>query len=136
MQSEERVAEERHLRDGRLQEKRYSCGSPLQNEMRPHGGLLQAGAFVYDPTRMRFYKGNEELTLSGKERGLLLFFMQHPEQVFARDVIYEHVWDDAIIINENTVMVYINRLRSKIERDRQNPEHIITVRGWGYRFVP
>ena len=42
----------------------------------------------------------------------------------------------AIAIDDNAIMVYINRLRSKIEKDRQKPEHIITVRGMGYRFLP
>ena len=49
-------------------------------------------------------------------------------------MIYEQVWGTTIAIDDNAIMVYINRLRSKIEKDRQKPEHIITVRGMGYRF--
>ena len=57
-------------------------------------------------------------------------------QVYTKDMIYEQVWGTTIAIDDNAIMVYINRLRSKIEKDRQKPEHIITVRGMGYRFLP
>ncbi len=85
---------------------------------------------------MRFFKGEEELNLSGRERSLLLLFLRHPNQVFTKDMIYESVWGDAGPVDNDTIMVYINRLRSKVETDRQNPKHILTVRGLGYRFVP
>lgn len=97
---------------------------------------LTCGPFSYDSSAMRFYKDGEELILSAKEGALLLLFMKHPQQVFTKDMIYEHVWGNTIAIDDNAIMVYINRLRSKIEADRQNPQHVITVRGLGYRFVP
>lgn len=97
---------------------------------------LTCGPFSYDTSTMRFYKNGEELLLSAKECTLLLLFMKHPQQVFTKDMIYEHVWGNTIAVDDNAIMVYINRLRGKIEEDRQNPQHIITVRGLGYRFVP
>lgn len=101
-----------------------------------HSKLLEVGPFSYDSTTMRFYKNGEELILSAKEGALMLFFMQHPQQVFTKDMIYEQVWGTSVAIDDNAIMVYINRLRSKIEDDRQNPQHIVTLRGLGYRFVP
>lgn len=101
-----------------------------------HADILECGPFTYDISSMRFYKNKEELILSVKEGALLLLFMKHPQQVFTKDMIYEHVWGNTIAIDDNAIMVYINRLRSKVEIDRQNPKHIITVRGLGYRFVP
>ncbi len=98
--------------------------------------ILESGPFSYDTSTMRFYKNGEELILSSKESTLLLLFMKHPQQVFTKDMIYEHVWGTAVAVDDNAIMVYINRLRSKIEDDRQSPKHIITVRGLGYRFVP
>ena len=98
--------------------------------------ILESGPFSYDTSTMRFYKNGEELILSSKESTLLLLFMKHPQQVFTKDMIYEHVWGTAVAIDDNAIMVYINRLRGKIEDDRQSPKHIITVRGLGYRFVP
>ena len=98
--------------------------------------LLECGPFSYKTSTMRFYKDEEEVILSSKESSLLLLFMRHPNQVFTKDMIYEHVWGNTIAIDDNAIMVYINRLRGKIEKDRQKPAHIITVRGLGYRFVP
>ncbi len=97
---------------------------------------LECGPFRYDTSAMRFYKDGVELILSSKEGALLLLFMKHPQQVFTKDMIYEHVWGNTIAVDDNAIMVYINRLRGKIEEDRQNPRHIITIRGLGYRFVP
>lgn len=97
---------------------------------------LSCGPFSYDTATMRFYKNGEELILSSKESALLLLFMKHPQQVFTKDMIYEHVWGNTVAIDDNAIMVYINRLRGKIEEDKQNPKHIITLRGLGYRFVP
>ena len=101
-----------------------------------HSDTIQCGPFTYESSTMRFYNDGEELMLSSKESALLLLFIKHPGQVYTKDMIYEQVWGTTIAIDDNAIMVYINRLRSKIEKDRQKPEHIITVRGMGYRFLP
>lgn len=97
--------------------------------------VLECGPFSYNTSTMRFYKGDEEIVLSSKEASLMLLFMKHPGQVFTKDMIYEHVWGNTIAVDDNAIMVYINRLRGKIEVNRQKPEYIVTVRGLGYRFV-
>ncbi len=97
---------------------------------------IVCGPFLCDTTTMRFYKNNEELNLSEKERSLLLLFVRHPQQVFSKDMIYEQIWGNLIAVDDNAIMVYINRLRSKIEDNVKQPKHIITIRGVGYRFVP
>ena len=97
---------------------------------------LCCGPFRYDGATMRFFKGEEALDLSSREGALLLLFLQHPNQVFTKDMLYERVWGTAVAVDDNAIMVYINRLRGKIEADRQHPTHIRTVRGLGYRFVP
>ena len=81
-------------------------------------------------------KESKKLILSAKESALLLLFMKHPQQVFTKDMIYEHVWGNTVAIDDNAIMVYINRLRGKIEDNKQSPQHIITIRGLGYRFIP
>lgn len=98
--------------------------------------IIEKGRFRYDTTTLRFYKDNEEIILSSKENNLMLLFMSHPDQVFTKDMIYEHVWGTSIAVDDNTIMVYINRLRSKIEDDPTKPVYIQTVRGNGYRFCP
>ena len=95
---------------------------------------LIRGPFSYDSSTMKFYKDEQELVLSAKEAGLMLLFLKHPNQVFTKETIYEQVWGSGSV-DDNTIMVYINRLRSKIEKS-STPKHIITVRGIGYRFVP
>ena len=97
---------------------------------------ISCGPFLCDTTTMRFYKSNVELNLSEKERSLLLLFVRHPQQVFTKDMIYEQIWGNLIAVDDNAIMVYINRLRSKIEDNARTPQHIITIRGVGYRFVP
>ncbi|MDD6281962.1 MAG: helix-turn-helix domain-containing protein, partial [Oribacterium sp.] len=67
---------------------------------------------------------------------LLLLFLKNPQKIFSKDQIYEHVWQTDVAVDDNAIMVYINRLRQKIEEDPKRPVHILTVRGLGYRFVP
>lgn len=107
-----------------------------KNLVLDNSDVLEAGPFSYDSSTMRFYKNGEELILSAKESALLLLFMKHPQQVFTKDMIYEHVWGNTVAIDDNAIMVYINRLRGKIEDNKQSPQHIITIRGLGYRFIP
>lgn len=107
-----------------------------KNMVLDHSDVLDCGPFTYNTSTMRFYKGEEEISLSSKENSLMLLFMKHPGQVFTKDMIYEHVWGTSVAVDDNAIMVYINRLRGKIEEDRQKPEHIVTVRGLGYRFIP
>lgn len=98
--------------------------------------VLECGPFSYDYSTMRFYKGKEELILSSREAAIFLLFLQNPGQIFTKDMIYEKVWGTSVAVDDNAIMVYINRLRGKVEEDRQKPAHILTARGLGYRFVP
>ena len=85
---------------------------------------ISCGPFLCDTTTMRFYKNNVELNLSEKERSLLLLFVRHPQQVFTKDMIYEQIWGNLIAVDDNAIMVYINRLRSKIEDNASTPQQI------------
>lgn len=93
-----------------------------------------AGPFRYNNTTLRFYKGSEEIVLSSKENAIMKLFMDHVNRIFPKEMIYNMIWGDAIV-DENAVMVYINRIRQKIEDDPAKPKYIQTVRGLGYRFV-
>lgn len=97
---------------------------------------LSAGEFSYDGATMRFFRKEEEIVLSAREASLFLLFLAHPRQVFTKEMIYEQIWGNETAVDDNAIMVYVNRLRGKIEDDRRNPKHILTVRGLGYRFVP
>lgn len=97
--------------------------------------LIQGGAFAYDPATMRFTKNGEELVLSSKEAALMLLFLKNQNRVIPKDEIHGQVWGENFVMDDNGIMVYINRLRGKIEEDPKNPAHIVTVKGAGYRFV-
>lgn len=107
-----------------------------KSSMTSAGQTLTCGRFAYDILTFRFYKDGEEVLLSAKENSLMHLFMRRPEQVFTKDMIYEYVWSDTGAIDDNTIMVYINRLRNKVEDNPQKPDYIVTVRGLGYRFSP
>ena len=107
-----------------------------KNQVLYSSDILECGSFTYNTSTMRFYKNGEEIVLSSKESSLMLLFLKHPGQVFTKDMIYDHVWGNRVAVDDNAIMVYINRLRGKIEEDRQKPAHIVTVRGLGYRFNP
>ena len=79
-------------------------------------------------------KGNTEVFLSALEYRLLLVFLQNPGIVFSRKKLLEMIWDaTGEFINDNTLTVYIKRLRDKIETNPQEPEILLTVRGLGYK---
>lgn len=66
---------------------------------------------------------------------LLLFFCKHPNQLFSKSQLYEKVWNEEFLGEDNTVMVHIRKLREYIEDNPSEPQHLITVRGLGYKFV-
>ena len=96
--------------------------------------VIAAGPFRYDTRTLRFYKHDTEIILSAKENGMIKLFLDNIGQIIPKATIYELIWG-SIIVDENTIMVYINRLRQKIEDDPSKPKYIRTVRGKGYRFV-
>ena len=96
--------------------------------------IITAGPFRYNTSTLRFYKNGEEIVLSSKENAMMKLFMDNVNRIFSKDMIYDLIWGEAII-DENAIMVYINRLRQKIEDDPAKPVFIQTVRGLGYRFV-
>ena len=65
---------------------------------------------------------------------MMKMFLDNVNRVFSKEMLYELIWGEAIV-DENAIMVYINRLRQKIEENPAHPKFIQTVRGLGYRFV-
>ncbi len=75
------------------------------------------------------------IDLSPTETKLLVFFTRNPGKVFTRNQILDHVWGDHAFVEPRTVDVHVRRLRSRLEKDSENPEFIMTVRGIGYKFM-
>lgn len=82
----------------------------------------------------RAYRQGEEVQLSPREFDLLAILMHNHNAVLTRDLLLTRVWGIDFLGDTRTVDVHIRWLRMKIEEDPSNPEHIITVRGVGYRF--
>jgi two-component system phosphate regulon response regulator PhoB len=76
----------------------------------------------------------EEINLSPKEFRLLELFMSYPRRVWSREQLIEQVWGPDFLGDTKTVDVHIRWLREKLELDPSQPEYLITVRGFGYRF--
>jgi DNA-binding response OmpR family regulator len=95
--------------------------------------IISLGPFMLNTKTMHFFKNNEEVYLSGKELALVHLFMSHPKQVFTKEAIYQEVWGNTVV-DDNTIMVYINRLRSKLEDNAKEPKYLVTVWGVGYVF--
>ncbi len=80
-------------------------------------------------------KDGREVLLSALEYRLLLVFVNNPGNIITRDRLLNELWDAAgEFVTDNTLTVYIKRLREKIEDDPANPQIILTVRGTGYRL--
>jgi len=62
---------------------------------------------------------------------LFRFLMEHPGQVFTKEQLYTQVWNEAVV-DDNTITVYVKRIRNKIEDDPKQPRYLKTVRGIGY----
>lgn len=76
----------------------------------------------------------EEINLSPKEYRLLEVFMSYPRRVWSREQLIEQIWGADFLGDTKTVDVHIRWLREKLEKDPSQPEYLITVRGFGYRF--
>lgn len=95
---------------------------------------LIAGPFRYICDEMRLFKNEEEIVLSGKECLMMKYFLSNQNKILNKDQIYSGVWNSTIV-DDNTVMVHIRRLRIKIEDDPNQPVYLKNIRGSGYQFV-
>lgn len=98
-----------------------------------HGNYIIHDPFKFDLKTYKLYKNDVEIKLSSKETKLFKFFMEHPNQVFSKEELYQNVWHD-ILTDDNSIMVYIKYLRNKIEDNPSKPVYIKTVWGIGYQF--
>lgn len=97
---------------------------------------LHLGALTIDTDRAHVERDGVEIVLSALEYRLLLLFALNTGKLVTREQIRDALWDDAgTYIEENTLSVYIKRLRNKIEDDPQHPKLIETVRGLGYKAL-
>lgn len=96
---------------------------------------ITLGIFRLDLNQYQFFKEDVLVGLSSKETQLMQFFMENPNQVFTKDQIYSNVWEDSNT-DANTIMVFINHLRNKIEDNPKEVKYLKNVWGIGYAFYP
>ncbi|MBC3796101.1 response regulator transcription factor [Acetobacterium tundrae] len=99
-----------------------------QNELKSNGIIIKMD-------ENRVIKENSVVELTGAEYRLLCLLMQNPNMTLTRSLILDRLWDEnGNFVDDNTLSVYIRRLRRKIEEDPQKPLNIVTVRGVGYKW--
>ena len=112
--------------------------SRIRNILRryaPEHAVIQIGDLRVDADKGTLEKGDVPVPLSALEWRLLMMFLNNRGKLLTRDRLLEEIWDIAgDFVNDNTLTVYIKRLREKIEDDPQQPALIQTARGRGYRM--
>ncbi|MEA4926576.1 MAG: response regulator transcription factor [Syntrophomonadaceae bacterium] len=109
-------------------------GTALRKSGRSGSDFKIRGLHV-DPASGVVKKNGNEVFLSALEYRLLLMFISNPKSIITRGRLLDELWDAAgEFVNDNTLTVYIKRLREKIENDPASPQIILTVRGTGYRL--
>ena len=110
--------------------------SRIRNSLRRSGNrsIVRLGNVTVDTDKGVVSKNGAEIALSALEYKILLTFIANRGRMLSRAYLLDEVWDMAgDFVNDNTLTVYIKRLREKIENDPGNPEIIKTIRGMGYR---
>ena len=97
--------------------------------------ILSCGELKVNVSSATVTKGEKELFLSALEYRLLLILLQNKGQILTRNQLLEEIWDaSGEYVNDNTLSVYMKRLREKIEENPQSPRLLHTIRGIGYRM--
>lgn len=96
-------------------------------------GVIKIKNLTINTNEAKVYKDNEEIILTAMEYRLLLILLNNRGVVLSRNQLLENIWDvDGDFVEDNTLTVYIKRLRDKIEEEPTKPEYIKTIRGLGY----
>ncbi|HHU53678.1 MAG TPA: response regulator transcription factor [Clostridiaceae bacterium] len=97
--------------------------------------LMHIGNLKIDTQRAVVWKNDQEVALSALEYKLLLIFLNNRGQIISRDVLLEEIFNlSGEFVEDNTLTVYVKRLREKIEDDAKDPVFLKTIRGLGYRM--
>lgn len=96
-------------------------------------GIIRLKDIIINTNEAKVYKNSSEIVLTAMEYRLLLILLNNRGQVLSRNQLLENIWDiDGDFVEDNTLTVYIKRLRDKIEEEPNKPVYIKTVRGLGY----
>lgn len=102
---------------------------------REDGAVLKSGSLMIDTQSLKVYRDGEALELTGAEYRLLCLLVKNAGRILTRSMILDALWDgNGNYVDDNTLSVYIRRLREKIEKDPSSPQSLLTVRGLGYQW--
>ncbi|GIQ63526.1 response regulator transcription factor [Paenibacillus cisolokensis] len=114
----------------------------LRRSFKPASDATAKTAEIYDYGRFQVHADAGELIVEGRTVPcpslvfqLLLFLCRNPNRIFTKSELYEKVWGEQAISDDNTVMVHIHRIRERIEPEPGKPEYLVNVRGLGYKLV-
>lgn len=96
--------------------------------------ILTCGELKLNLSEATCYKNNTRIPLGAKEYILLRLFMENQGRVLTKRQLYHGAWQEEYLYDDNTIMVHLSRLRSKLEDDPKSPKYLITIRGIGYKF--
>lgn len=106
------------------------------NKEKEVASIIKCGDIEINVLQGKVKKRGQEIILTSVEYKLILTLIKHSEQILSRNTILENLWDiDGEFVDDNTLSVYIRRLREKIEDNASVPVHILTVRGVGYKWI-
>jgi two-component system, OmpR family, alkaline phosphatase synthesis response regulator PhoP len=97
--------------------------------------VYQFGSIQVDFRRTMITRNNEPVDISAREFKLLRYLIEHPGATISRDELLNEVWGYNTLTTTRTVDVHISLLRQKIEEDPRHPKSIVTIHGFGYKFV-
>lgn len=104
--------------------------TPIQQEDFNNINIIRKGKFIIDKDKYTISIDNIELNIPKKEFELFWLLISKPNRVFSRNEIFDIVWGDNVIVGDRTIDVHIRKIREKIGN-----EHIVTIKGIGYKFV-
>jgi two-component system, OmpR family, alkaline phosphatase synthesis response regulator PhoP len=116
-----------------LRRKQYLERANTKVEMK--SVVYNFGDLRIDETKSEVKKNEMIINLTAKEFQLLLFLAQYPNRIISKKKLYEAIWGEDYLGDDNTIMVHIRHLREKLEEDPGNPKCLITVKGLGYKMV-
>ena len=99
------------------------------------GGSSRVGDLEIRFSGYEALKGGRAVELTSKEFEILALLAANPDKVYTRQQIYSHIWGDDTPMDENSITVFIHRIREKIEDNPSKPKYLLTVWGVGYKFA-
>ncbi|MFS1516203.1 response regulator transcription factor [Bacillus sp. SCS-151] len=105
-----------------------------QNRETNEAKIVKYNGLKVDLNNFSVSKDGKEIKLTSKEFHILKLFISHPNRVFTKEQIYQLIWDDGYLGDENIINVHMRRLREKIEENPSSPIYIKTLWGIGYKL--